>query len=128
MKIKNLRLESRIYHLGFVEHENLPKLLNQAKCFIFTVPGGIGKASLEAMACGIPLIISSPEADDFFTDELSNWFLCKNTVENIAEHMYSLLEVDQRKLTDLKEQMQKLFYEKYTLKKFTDRIVSIIDK
>ena len=128
LKIKNLRLESRIYHLGFVDHEILPKLLNQAKCFVFTVPGGIGKASIEAMACGIPLIISSPEADDFFTDELNKWFLCKNTVNKVAENMYSLLEADQHKLASLKEQMQELFYEKYTLNKFTDRVVSIIDK
>ena len=128
VKIKNLRLESRIHHLGFVDHKILPKLLNQAKCFIFTVPGGIGKASLEAMACGIPLIISSPEADDFFTDDLNKWFLCKNTVENIAQHINSLLEIDQQKLTGLKEQMLKLFYEKYTLNKFSDRIVSIIEK
>lgn len=60
-----LGISNLIHFQGMISRKDLPQFINQARVFVFTVRGGIGKASLEAFACGLPSIISSPEAKDF---------------------------------------------------------------
>ncbi len=56
--------------------------------------GGVGKASLEAMACGTPLIVTSPAGRDFIGDFLSDWVLCEPSLDAVARCMHRLLEAD----------------------------------
>jgi len=127
-KIAQLHLQRQISFPGTVPHSQIPRVLQKARVFVFAVPGGVGKASLEAMACGMPLIIAAPHAEDFFGKHLSSWFLCQPKAKNMAHKIFYLLEADQSTYDNLRESMLTLVNEKYTLPKLFDRIVSVMSE
>ncbi|MDP3973634.1 MAG: glycosyltransferase family 1 protein [Candidatus Daviesbacteria bacterium] len=57
---KNLGIEERVKFTGFVKSEDLPYLISGAKAFILpSLWEGFGIPVLEAMACGVPTLISN---------------------------------------------------------------------
>lgn len=126
-KISEYDLEGQVTVSGMVSRDKLPNRLQQSKVFLFLVKGGVGKAILEGIACGTPVVISTPEAQDFFGDELSPWFLCENDNESIAKAIMKILEAPPDVYQGLSEKAHRLFLDKYTMEKFVDRIVNTID-
>ena len=96
----------RVHFLGSVDHSRLSSYLNRSKIFLFLVKGGIGKASLEAMACGLPAVLASPEARDFFPDELSDQLLCDPELTKVAERLHGLLTMPEDKFIQLKRKVR----------------------
>ncbi|MBI3103823.1 glycosyltransferase family 4 protein [Candidatus Daviesbacteria bacterium] len=57
---KKFEIEGRVKFLGFVPTEDLPFLLSGAKAFILpSLWEGFGIPVLEAMACGVPVLVSN---------------------------------------------------------------------
>jgi len=55
--VRKLRLESKVFLLGYVKHENLPDYYNDSDIFILpSLFEGMSNTILEAMACGLPII------------------------------------------------------------------------
>ncbi|KKQ17252.1 MAG: Glycosyl transferase group 1 [Berkelbacteria bacterium GW2011_GWA1_36_9] len=58
--IKNLNLEDNVIFLGFVSDEDLPYIYNRANIFVYpALYEGFGLPPLEAMASGVPVIVSA---------------------------------------------------------------------
>jgi len=127
-QVREAKLEDQVIFSGMVPRQQLPGLLQQAKVFLFLVNGGVGKACLEAIACGVPVVISTPEASDFFGEELSSWFLCKKDSESVQAAIMKILEAPDEVYRNLSMKANGLFLEKYTMEKFIDRIVTRIDE
>lgn len=121
--IKEQGLSDQIIFAGSVQRNELRHHLNAAKAFVFASPGGVGKVSVEAMACGLPLIISSPEANDFFGDELAQYFLCPPTPPQLAEKIHATLSRSPDEIIKLKKMSLELFNEKFSLKSFVARAI-----
>jgi len=57
---KRLAIEERVKFLGFTPPEDLPYLLAGAKAFVLpSLWEGFGMTALEAMACGVPTVVSN---------------------------------------------------------------------
>jgi Glycosyltransferase len=57
--LKENGLADRVRLTGFIEEEDIPRLMNAAEVFVFpSLSEGFGMPNLEAMACGCPVITS----------------------------------------------------------------------
>lgn len=57
---ERLRIENRVKFLGFVPTEELPDLLSESLAFVLpSLWEGFGIPAVEAMACGVPVIVSN---------------------------------------------------------------------
>jgi glycosyltransferase involved in cell wall biosynthesis len=124
--IEKYQLSDQIFFSGMVPRAKLPTAINEARLFLFLVNGGVGKAILEGIACGVPVVVSTPEADDFFGNELSSWFLCEKDTESVCQAIMKILDASPEKYRELSEKANRLFSEKYTMERFIDRIVTQI--
>ena len=123
---KSYGLAKRVHFIGTVDHSDLNTYLNKAKIFLFLVKGGIGKASVEAMAAGLPAIISSPDADDFFPRELAEILLCEPESSIVAHRVNELLTMPEIEFETLKQKVRSHMEIHCSRNKFVDRVVSII--
>jgi len=92
-KVRELNLEKEVYFHGQVSPEMVPKLLKS--CDVFVLPSfieGLPSAVLEAMACGLPVIIGSTTAGrkEWFVDG-ENALIVKSVPQSIAEAVNQLL-------------------------------------
>ncbi len=59
-KVRSLKLTNRVKFLDFVSSDDMPHIYSQARCFILpSLYEGFGIPVVEAMACGVPTIISN---------------------------------------------------------------------
>lgn len=55
-----IKASSKVKHLGYIEEEDVPPLLNAAQAFVFpSLFEGFGLPIIQAMACGCPVISSN---------------------------------------------------------------------
>lgn len=69
-RIEELGVSSRVTMTGWVEHDELKKFYNA--CDIFTTPSlceGFGLSTLEAMACGTPVVVKKGTAVEEFVED-----------------------------------------------------------
>jgi glycosyltransferase involved in cell wall biosynthesis len=124
--VKEYDLQKQVIFSGMISRREVPNVLRSSRVFLFLIPGGVGKASLESLACGLPVVASSLDAVDFFGEELSRWYLCEKDSLSIANALVRILEAPPEVYVDLCEKSYALFQNKYTMEKFIDRIVQTI--
>jgi glycosyltransferase involved in cell wall biosynthesis len=126
--VEDFSLTDQVHFSGMVTRAEMPRKLQESKVFFFLTKGGVGKATLESIACGVPVLISEPNANDFFGDELSQWFLCERDSDSVAAALIKLMDAPAEKYRELSAKAHSLFKEKYTMEKFVDRIVTTINQ
>jgi glycosyltransferase involved in cell wall biosynthesis len=85
---------SNVKYLGRVSDEELLKLYNQAVCFIFpSLYEGFGLPTLEAMACGCPVLLSDIEVHREVCANAGVYFNPQN-VDNIRNTIEQFLKED----------------------------------
>jgi len=123
---KKLEIEDQVLFLGAVSRKDLPDKINLSRYFVFTVPGGIGKATMEAMGVGLPMLIADPKASDFFTKQLADEFIVLPDVQSISEKMKSFYLLDDKNYQELSTQLRKFTLENFSLESFADKIVQTL--
>jgi len=80
--------------LGLVSHDHLVKLYQESTMFIFPSHyEGLPTVLLEAMACGIPVIVSNiPAHQDLIKDHVNGLFVKKGSAEDLAEKIKYLMD------------------------------------
>jgi glycosyltransferase involved in cell wall biosynthesis len=74
---RKLKLESNIDFIGRIEHDNLPKIINSSKIYISTSlsDSGLSMSTGEAMACGLPVIVSDSSDNKNWIKDFENGFV-----------------------------------------------------
>lgn len=84
---KKINLNNRVYFLGIISHDQLPKYLWSSDVFCRpSLSEGLGNSFLEAMMAGLPTIATKVGGiPDFLKDEENGWFCEVENPKNIAE-------------------------------------------
>ncbi len=84
-QVKDFGIESRVDFKGYIENEGLPSHLTEADVFVLpSLNEGMSNATLEAMASGLPIIITDVGGSDELVD--GNGFIVeKENPQSISE-------------------------------------------
>ncbi len=119
--VKKLHLEDRVFFLGFVKHNYLPKYLKVADIFVRPSRSeGMGNSFIEAMASKLPVIATQEGGiADFLFDAERNpdkpatgWAVDKDNPRQIAEAVKKIIAYP-KQTKKVIENAYKLIVEKY---------------
>lgn len=122
-------LRKRVFFLGFVNQNDLPKYLLAADIFVRpSLSEGLGISFLEAMAAGRP-VIATPVGGipDFLKDQETGLFCEVNNPVDLAEKVKILLENNELRLKII-SQAKKLIKEKYDWDIIAEKVSELFRK
>ena len=123
-RIEQLGLQKAILMTGFVPDDQLVKLLRSSKVFVLpSYREGFGLSVAEAMACGLPVVISDiPSLRETFSDVAS--FFPPGDAEKLSKEIVALLGDDQ--LREKVGHRNEAFIRKYDWRSVAERELEFI--
>lgn len=106
-RIRNLKLEKNIKLLGFILDKRLPAYYNAADFFILPSKSGEGLplVSLEAMACGLPVIATNVGGIKEILEEKYSIIIPPNNPDLMEK---AIVKLSQRNFANKKENLRKI--------------------
>jgi len=107
---------------GVVPHSDLPLWLSAADAFVLpSLAEGMSNAILEALACGLPVIVSDRAFNREYLTEDCAEFVEPESIQSIAKGIKSVIENEDRRFHMIRAARQ--LAEKYSLKERTRMII-----
>lgn len=129
--VRFLGLENDVKFLGLVPEQELVKLYNQAKIFVFpSLYEGFGLPPLEAMSCGTPVAAANSSSIPEVCGADNAVFFDPNNVNSIAETILSLYknpEAQEKLIKNGLAHAAKFSWEKAAKKTF-EMILALLEK
>lgn len=126
--IKNNSIEKKISFIGWVDHVELPRYLNQIKILVLpSYTEGLPNIMLEAMACGTLILATSVGSIPDIIHDGKNGFLMSDNSKKTIEHnlervlMHTNLEI-------IAENGRKFVVSEYKFASAVEKIYKIIDQ
>jgi glycosyltransferase involved in cell wall biosynthesis len=114
-KIKELRLEDNLVHLGFIAHDLIPFYLHASDLFLFPSKGeGFSVAVVEALASGLPTVIFK----EVYSPELEDGILVANNEKEFIRLVEDLLKNSRLRLEMQRKALK--IAKKFDIKKTAD--------
>jgi len=113
--------------MGFVSDKELPSFYNAADLFVLPSKSGEGLplVSLEAMACGLPVIATDVGGIREIMPEPYGKLIPPDSPKAMAE---AILQFSRSNLTQLKRDLRAMVAEKYSWEKNVERLVEIYEQ
>lgn len=91
-RVKELGLEEQVKFLGRIEHHLLPEYYQDAHVFVLASKNeGMSNAALEAMASGLPLIVSNTGGmEELVTEGKNGFFVDPDSIQQFAETLVNV--------------------------------------
>jgi len=126
-RIRQLNLEKSIKLLGFVSDEELPKYYNVADFFILPSKSGEGLplVSLEAMACGLPVIATDVGGIKEILEKNFGKIVPANDSASLKE---AILDFSHRDLNPIKKGLRLLIEKKHSWDKNVEKLTKIYEE
>jgi len=121
--VKTLGVNKKIKWLGGVKNSETPGLYNAADLFVrLQGGGGFGKTELEAMACGTPILVSTPVYKNFLGEFAEDTFFYEYDSHMCAEKIANILNWSESKKSKYSQISRKLVVDNHNIEKLAKRI------
>ncbi|MBN2603513.1 MAG: glycosyltransferase family 4 protein [Candidatus Thermoplasmatota archaeon] len=119
-----LKFQSNVKYLGAVPHDELNRYYNKSNLFVLpTLEDGFGYVCLEAMAAGLPVIVTeNTGAKDAVIEEKTGWIIPPSDIEQLKKTIlkaYRNPELCKKMGATSATQMKK----NYTWKNYADKLI-----
>jgi glycosyltransferase involved in cell wall biosynthesis len=94
---KELSVEKHVKFIGLVQNEQLPVLLSSAHVYVSaSLSDGASASLMEAMACGLPAVVTRNEANmEWIRDGENGFLFSPSNSQELAQRVLQLLEDDE---------------------------------
>jgi glycosyltransferase involved in cell wall biosynthesis len=115
-----------VEYRGVVEAEEVPKLLNQSRIFIYpSREEPFGLSILEAMACGVPVVTSNILGpSEILTDNVDGIMVVPDSVKELTNGIHQLLHNDTLRAT-LGKNARKTVELKFDIRVHCDKLLKV---
>jgi glycosyltransferase involved in cell wall biosynthesis len=94
--VQKLELQDRVIFTGYVPDEEMPALISQARaCVLPSLYEGFGIPVVEAMACGVPVVVSQVSSLPELAGEAGIYIKDPNSVASIAQGLQQVLKLSE---------------------------------
>jgi glycosyltransferase involved in cell wall biosynthesis len=122
--IKNKGLEENFEFVGLVPNKDIYKYYSEADLAVNLCPtGGMDKAVLEAMACGLPVIVLNKTFAELIGEE--DLVLKTDDAGELAEKLTGVMGWSEERFKDIGGRFRKKIVEKYGLEQLIKRILAL---
>ncbi len=107
-RVKELGIENKVQFFGRVEHERLTEFYDRAHAFVLPSKNeGMSNAALEALASGLPLIVSGTGGmQELVTDGVNGLFIDPENIDEFATKL-AVVAQDQTRLTSFGQESRR---------------------
>ncbi len=125
-RVRELQLEDLFQFTGGIPHSETVRQLQSCDFFVnMHVEGGLGKAVLEAMSCGLPAFVSTPTYYERFPEYGSTFLFAPRNAESLAEKMRLALEMTVEERAKAGETLRRWVVQEHDVRRQMSRIVDV---
>jgi glycosyltransferase involved in cell wall biosynthesis len=122
-------LEGRVTFLGPVPHRDIPALYRRAFVAANLCPtGGVDKAVLEAMACGVPTVVRNRAFSPILGPDVDVLLCTGLGAGAVADRLAALLSLSSGERAALGQQLRARVLAGYDLGSLMDRLVAVLER
>jgi glycosyltransferase involved in cell wall biosynthesis len=126
--IDRLGASDRVVLHGPVNQDQLPGLLNAHRASLNFSRGAIDKTSVEAMACGLPVVSNNDAIIEVMPPDLAPILVCdKQSTEAQARSIHELLQRPEDELAELGQRLRALAVADHSIERLFDRILEEVE-
>ncbi len=129
-KIRILGLEDDVLFLGKIPNSQTPAIYNDNDIFVnLTKTGSFDKTTLEAMACGLLVLVSSEAFSGIFDAHLRDLLMFKerNAIE-LAAKIEKLIKFSLEEKNVIKKKMRDIIVQNHGLDKLIDKLAYVLEE
>jgi len=123
--VKEKNLENCIEFVGGVPHQELVKFYRESDVFVNMIAkGGAGKTSLEAMACGVPVVLCTPTFNELLGEYKNEIIFEEKNPHDFAEKLLNCLNFSEKKKKDFGRLLRSIVVNHHNLDNLIDKIIN----
>ena len=117
-----------INFIGFADDDQLSRLYNENDLFVFpTLFEGMPTVVLEAMATGMPVIVSDTGATAELVDSSNGYLIEKDNIRSLRWAIHSYFQLNESQRLRLSERSREKVMEQFTWSKVADRHLELFE-
>ncbi len=127
--IAEKKLEKIINFIGSVPNKNIVQYYNNADLFVNLCPtGGMDKAVLEAMACGVSVIVLNKAFADVLGSYKDDLILINKSKIELAEKIKKIIALSQEQRKKIGKELRQVVIKEHSLDNLIKKIVFILNE
>lgn len=125
--LKELDLLGLVRFHGPVKHEQVPLILSRYKLFLFFCRSALGRSTVEAMACGLPVLSTNPCVAEILPEKLKKILIVpRDNPEVQAQKLIHILLMSQEELYKIGKALRDIVLRHHNIEALVDKILSEI--